>query len=77
MKAWDNSITTFPTAKFLDLTFKNWRNMKESGRQESKEIIIKVSSIKFLDDNLLKKVSTLELIRNIFKKRKIKYQKRE
>ena len=52
VKAWDNSITTFPTAKFLELTFKNWRNMQESGgRRIKRNIIIKVSSIKFLDTN--------------------------
>ncbi len=65
VKAWDNSITTFPTAKFLELTFKNWRNMKESGgRRIKRNIIIKVSSVKFLDDRLLKKISSIELIKN-------------
>ena len=49
VKAWDNSITTFPTSKLLELTFKNWRRMKESGgRRIKREIIIKTSSIKFL-----------------------------
>ena len=58
VKAWDNSVTTFPTAKFLELTFKNWRNMQESGgRRIKRNIIIKVSSIKFLNDQLLKKIS--------------------
>ncbi len=68
VKAWDNSITTFPTAKFLELTFKNWRNMKESGgRRIKRNIIIKTSSIKFLDSNLMKKVSSIELIREYIK----------
>ena len=63
VKAWDNSVTTFPTAKFLELTFKNWRNMQESGgRRIKRNIIIKVSSIKFLNDQLLKKISSLKLI---------------
>ncbi len=63
VKAWDNSVTTFPTAKFLELTFKNWRNMQESGgRRIKRNIIIKVSSIKFLNDPLLKKISSLKLI---------------
>ena len=68
VKAWDNSITTFPTAKFLELTFKNWRNMTESGgRRIKRNIIIKTSSIKFLDSNLMKKVSSIELIREYIK----------
>ncbi len=68
VKAWDNSITTFPTAKFLELTFKNWRNMKESGgRRIKRYLIIKTSSIKFLDSRLLKKVSSIELIKEYIK----------
>ena len=39
MKALDNSVTTFPTAKFLELTFKNWRNMyaRKLVKEESRE----------------------------------------
>ncbi len=64
VKAWDNSITTFPTSKFLELTFKNWRNMKESGgRRIKRDIIIKTSSIKFADNDLLKKISSIEILK--------------
>ncbi len=76
VKAWDNSITTFPTAKFLELTFKNWRNMKESGgRRIKRNIIIKTSSIKFLDSNLMKKVSSIELIREYIKDKEAQISK--
>ena len=44
VKAWDNSVTTFPTAKFLELTFKNWRNMRKWWKIE---ISKKVSSSDF------------------------------
>ena len=72
VKAWDNSITTFPTAKFLELTFKNWRNMKESGgRRIKRYIIIKTSSIKFID-NILKKISSIELIKNYLEEKETK-----
>ena len=75
VKAWDNSVTTFPTAKFLELTFKNWRNMKESGgRRIKRNIIIKTSSIKFFDNNLLKKISSLKFISKYIQKKKIKYK---
>ena len=64
VKAWDNAITTFPTSKFLELTFKNWRNMKESGgRRIKRDIIIKTSSIKFADNELLKKISSIEILK--------------
>ncbi len=76
VKAWDNSITTFPTAKFLELTFKNWRNMTESGgRRIKRNIIIKTSSIKFLDSNLMKKVSSIELIREYIKDKEAQISK--
>ena len=42
--------------------------MKESGgRRIKRNIIIKTSSIKFLDSNLMKKVSSIELIREYIK----------
>ncbi len=64
VKAWDNSITTFPTSKFLELTFKNWRNMKESGgRRIKRDIIIKTSSIKFANDKLLKNISSIDILK--------------
>ena len=64
VKAWDNSITTFPTSKLLELTFKNWRNMKESGgRRIKRDIIIKTSSIKFADDDLIKKMSEIQILK--------------
>ena len=77
VKAWDNSITTFPTAKFLELTFKNWRNMKESGgRRIKRYIIIKTSSIKFLDNSLLKKISSIELIKNYLEEKETQIKKK-
>ena len=64
VKAWDNAVTTFPTSKFLELTFKNWRNMTESGgRRIKRTIIIKASSIKFVDDSLLRKMSEIKILK--------------
>ncbi len=64
VKAWDNSITTFPTSKFLELTFKNWRNMTESGgRRIKRKIIIKTSSIKFVDNQLFNELSKISLLK--------------
>ena len=55
VKAWDNTITTFPTAKFLEYTFKNWRGMQESGgRRIKRRIILSISSVKFVNENFLK-----------------------
>ena len=76
VKAWDNSITTFPTSKLLDLTFKNWRNMKESGgRRIKREILIKTSSVKFVDENLLKNLSRIEILKTFIKEKTTEIEK--
>ena len=76
VKAWDNSITTFPTSKLLDLTFKNWRNMKESGgRRIKREILIKTSSVKFVDDNLLNNLSKIEILKTFIREKTTEIEK--
>ena len=68
VKAWDNTITTFPTAKFLEYTFKNWRGMQESGgRRIKRRIILSISSIKFINENFLKELSHLVLLKDYLK----------
>ena len=72
VKAWDNTITTFPTAKFLEYTFKNWRGMQESGgRRIKRRIILSISSIKFIDENFLKELSHLVLLKDYLKNKNI------
>ena len=76
VKAWDNSVTTFPTSKFLELTFKNWRNMTESGgRRIKRKIIIKTSSIKFVDDKLFNQLSKIPLISQYLKEKSREIEK--
>jgi len=45
---WDKTITVIPTHKFLENSFKNWRNMYGVGRQIKRSISINTSSIRFL-----------------------------
>ena len=72
VKAWDNTITTFPTAKFLEYTFKNWRGMQESGgRRIKRRMILSISSIKFVDENFLKELSHLVLLKDYLKNKNI------
>ncbi len=47
----DKTITTIPTSKFIEESFKNWRGMSESGaRRIKRAIYIDKSSIRFLTD---------------------------
>ena len=52
VKAWDNTITTFPTAKFLEYTFKNGEECKKVVDEELKEELFYL----FLQLNLLMKI---------------------
>ena len=71
VKAWDNTITTFPTAKFLDLTFKNWRGMTESGgRRIKRQITLKTSSIKFIDNIFIEKLSKFLILSKYLEEKK-------
>lgn len=59
----DNTLTIIPTYKIVDVAYKNWRAMQDSGgRRMSPSIIIDISSIKFCDTALLKSLSKYELI---------------
>ena len=72
VKAWDNTITTFPTAKFLEYTFKNWRGMQDSGgRRIKRKIILSLASIKFVNEKFLKKLSHLVLLEDYLKRKSI------
>ncbi len=53
---WDKTITTIPTYKLIEDSFKNWRGMRDSGvRRIKRSINIDQSSIKFCQKELLSK----------------------
>jgi len=64
----DKTITTIPTYKLISDSFTNWRGMSESdGRRIKRAILIKASSIKFLNDQEiepLRKINILSLFIN-------------
>ncbi|MGE4606228.1 MAG: mechanosensitive ion channel family protein [Myxococcota bacterium] len=46
---WDKTITTIPTHKFIEGSFKNWRAMGESGgRRIKRSLFLDMNSIRFL-----------------------------
>jgi len=48
---WDKTITTIPTYRLIDDSYKNWRGMSESGGRRIKRAInVDVNSIRFLTD---------------------------
>ena len=68
---WDKTITTIPTYALISDSFKNWRGMTESGgRRIKRSVIIKTSSIKFLNQNDIQKLEKIELISDYLSNRK-------
>lgn len=53
----DNTIVTVPTYKIMELGFRNWRGMYESGaRQIKKSILIDQNSIRFMSEANIKEL---------------------
>src|SRR5690606_35253149 len=49
---WDKTITTIPTHKLIELSFKNWRGMSDSGgRRIKRPVHVDQSSIRFLTND--------------------------
>ncbi|MBS1937264.1 MAG: mechanosensitive ion channel [Bacteroidetes bacterium] len=60
----DKSVTMVPTYALVSDSVKNWRGMQESkGRRIKRSIRIKVSSIRFLNEQELDHLRTIELLR--------------
>ncbi len=65
---WDKTISTIPTYALMTDSFKNWRGMSESGgRRIKRSINIDMTSIKFCDEEMLKRFSKIQYIRNYLK----------
>lgn len=60
---WDMTITIVPSYAIVSESFKNWRGMQESdGRRIKRHINIKISSIKFCNEQLFQKLLSVERI---------------
>lgn len=67
----DKTITSIPTYKLISDSFINWRGMSESaGRRIKRSLLIKISSIRFLEEKELKALEQIELLAPFLQKRK-------
>lgn len=65
---WDKTITTIPTRRFIDSSFKNWRGMRQAGgRRMMRNIMLDQQSIRFLTDDEKKKLSRFHLLKDYLK----------
>jgi miniconductance mechanosensitive channel len=72
VRNFDNTTTTIPTYSLSSDSFQNWRGMLNSeGRRIKRHIIIKASSIRFLEANELDELKKIELVRTYIDARKV------
>ncbi|MBC5863013.1 mechanosensitive ion channel family protein [Flavobacterium turcicum] len=71
VRNFDNTITTIPTYSLSSDSFQNWRGMLNSdGRRIKRHILIKTSSIRFLNENDLFELKKIQLITTYLAARK-------
>ena len=67
----DNTITSIPTYKLVSDSFVNWRGMSESGgRRIKRALLIRVSSIHFVNEDHLQKLEKIQRIAPYISRRK-------
>jgi len=67
---WDKTISTVPTYSFVSDSFKNWRGMQESGgRRIKRSINLKISKVKFCDQEMLDRFSKVDLVKDYIAQR--------
>lgn len=59
----DKTLTIIPTHKLIDVTFKNWRGMQQSGGRRIKRAInIDMTTIRFCDEAMLARFRKIQLL---------------
>lgn len=65
VKNWDNRIVTIPAYDLISKSFQSWREMQKVGaRRIKRSFYIDMQSIKFADEQLLKKLQKFELLKD-------------
>lgn len=71
VRNWDKTITTIPTWKLINESFKNWRGMFDSGgRRIKRSILIDASSVRFLDDAEVASLKRFRLLDDYLEKKR-------
>jgi len=68
---WDKTITTIPTHKLIDNSFKNWKGMSESGgRRIKRSLQLDMGTIRFLETEEIERFSHFALLRDYIAEKK-------
>lgn len=63
IRNFDMTYSIIPTYKIVEVAYKNWRGMKESGsRRIQRSVLVDMVSIKFCDDDMLERLGKIDLI---------------
>lgn len=78
VRNFDMTYSIIPTYKIVDVPFRNWRGMKESGgRRIQRSLLVDMVSIKFCDEAMLDHLCRIDLLQEFLSEkvaRKRKYQ---
>jgi len=65
VRNFDMTYSIIPTYKIVDVPFRNWRGMKESGgRRIQRSLLIDMVSIRFCDDEMLERLCRIDLLKD-------------
>jgi miniconductance mechanosensitive channel len=61
---WDKTISVIPTYKLVEVPFRNWRGMQESGgRRIKRAIYLDLTSVRFCDAATIERLGKIDLIK--------------
>jgi miniconductance mechanosensitive channel len=62
---WDKTISVIPTHKIMEVAYKNWRGMQESGgRRIKRSINIDLGTIRFCDEEMLARFRNVDILQD-------------
>lgn len=65
VRNWDKTITTVPTHRLIQESFKNWRGMSETGgRRIKRSLFFDLNTVRFLSDGEVERFSNYALLRD-------------
>jgi miniconductance mechanosensitive channel len=68
---WDMTISIIPTHKILEVAYKNWRGMTESGgRRIKRSITLDLTSVRFCTPEMLERYLVVDLLEDSINKKK-------
>jgi miniconductance mechanosensitive channel len=67
---WDKTISVIPTHKIMEVAYKNWRGMQESGGRRIKRAIhLDLASIRFCDAEMIARFRKVDILRDYLDQR--------